>query len=189
MSLATALNKLTVSEFLALPESEDQMELVDGEIVNVPRPRKDHQRMLLHLGHLFLSRTGSHGEWIADKDMIVNTPGGTEGVRCPDIAYIQESRKHIAEDEAVTAGADIAIEIISPATGEIDRITKRNEYRTSGVREYWIVDIDERAIIIHYFAWDRFEYLEGDDAFKSMVLQELGIPCEFTTADVFEILD
>ena len=121
--------------------------------------------------------------------MIVQTPEGAEGVRCPDIAYVQESRQHIAEDDAVTAGADIAIEIISPGTSEVDRITKRNEYRSSGVSEYWVVDMDERAIIIHYFAWDRYEYLEGDAAFESLVLKDLGLPCEFTAAGVFGILD
>ena len=189
MSFATAVNKLTVPEFLALPESEDRMELVDGEIIIGPRPGNDHQRMLLHLGHIFLGRTGNQGEWIADKEMIVQTPEGAEGVRCPDIAYVQESRQHIAEDDAVTAGADIAIEIISPGTSEVDRITKRNEYRSSGVSEYWVVDMDERAIIIHYFAWDRYEYLEGDAAFESLVLKDLGLPCEFTAAGVFGILD
>lgn len=189
MSLATTVNKLTVSEFLALPESEKRMELVDGEIVIVPGPRKDHQKLAGYLTHVLYQRVGGQGELIPDKEMVIHTPEGAEGVRCPDIAYIQESRKRIAEDDAVTAGADIAIEIISPGTSEVDRITKRNEYRSSGVREYWVIDIDERAIIIHYFAWDKFEYLEGEAAFESLVLKDTGLPCGFTMAEVFGILD
>jgi Uma2 family endonuclease len=40
----------------------------------------------------------------------------------------------------------LVIEILSPSTARYDRITKRRRFQRSGIPEYWIVDLDARAI-------------------------------------------
>jgi len=40
----------------------------------------------------------------------------------------------------------LVVEILSPSTAHRDRGIKLERYRHFGVREYWIVDIDARAV-------------------------------------------
>ena len=43
----------------------------------------------------------------------------------------------------------LAVEILSPSTARVDRTLKRQLYMARGVAEYWIVDLDARAIEVH----------------------------------------
>jgi Uma2 family endonuclease len=40
----------------------------------------------------------------------------------------------------------LAVEVLSPSTIRTDRGEKRDLYQRKGVPEYWIVDVDSRAI-------------------------------------------
>ena len=40
----------------------------------------------------------------------------------------------------------LAVEVLSPSTARTDRRKKRQLYQREGVPEYWIVDLDARAI-------------------------------------------
>ena len=42
MPVLAATTKLTVKEFLALPECEERIELVDGKIIVSPKPKSNH---------------------------------------------------------------------------------------------------------------------------------------------------
>ena len=188
MAVLEAIQKITVDEFLAQPENGERMELVDGEIIMSPMPKTDHQLLLFHLAYLLRVRVGNSGLVIGEKEMIVRDLLDGTRVRVPDLCYIRESRHEIISDEAIRGPADIVIEILSEATEEIDRITKRDEYRATGVPEYWIVDLSARAVLIHYFAQDRQGLFQGDDEFESEVLKAAELPCQFSVPELFGIL-
>ena len=188
MAVLEAIQKITVDEFLAQPENGERMELVDGEIIMSPKARFDHQRMVAYLSYLLLERVGSSGFVVVDKEMVVSSQNGHGQVRVPDLCYIRQSRHEIISDEAIRGPADIVIEILSEATEETDRITKRDEYRVTGVPEYWIVDLSARAVLIHYFAQDRQGLFQGDDEFESEVLKAAELPCQFSVPELFGIL-
>ena len=188
MAVMEAMRKLTVEDFLAQPESDERMELVDGEIIMSPRARSSHQRMVAYLSHLLLSRVANSGAVIVEKEMVVSSLDGEQQVRVPDLCYIRQSRQDIIADEAIRGPADIVIEILSRGTEEIDRITKRDEYRATGVPEYWIVDLESRALLIHDFAKGSQALFRSEDPFESQVLRELDLPAAFTVTEVFEIL-
>ena len=38
------------------------------------------------------------------------------------------------------------VEILSPSSARHDRFTKRRRYQRTGVSEYWVVDLDARAV-------------------------------------------
>ena len=40
----------------------------------------------------------------------------------------------------------LVVEVLSPSSARHDRITKRRRYQRTGVSEYWVVDLDARAI-------------------------------------------
>jgi len=191
MAVLDAVKRMTVDEYLALPESPEgspRMELVDGEIIMSPRARSDHQRMAAYLSHLLWQRVGHSGIVLVDKEMVVQSSPDDESVRAPDLCYIQESRQQIVTAEAIRGGADIVIEILSESTEEVDRIAKRDEYQATGVPEYWIVDLSARAVLIHYFAQERRALFRNDDEFESEVLKSLGLESRFSVKEIFSIL-
>lgn len=57
-------------------------------------------------------------------------------------------------DQGVTGAPDLVIEIVSPDSGFHDRGRKFDLYRGSGVREYWIVDPDERVVEVYRLEHD-----------------------------------
>ena len=40
----------------------------------------------------------------------------------------------------------LAIEVLSPSTARADRVAKRVMFRDQGVAEYWVIDLDARAV-------------------------------------------
>ena len=40
----------------------------------------------------------------------------------------------------------LVVEVLSPSSGSTDRLRKRRLYQRRGVPEYWIVDVDARAV-------------------------------------------
>ena len=48
----------------------------------------------------------------------------------------------------------MAIEVLSPSTRRKDMTVKLNKYSEAGVREYWIVDIDNRKVIVYLLDGD-----------------------------------
>jgi len=43
----------------------------------------------------------------------------------------------------------LAVEVLSPSTARVDRTLKRQLYMARGVAEYWIVDLDARAVDVN----------------------------------------
>ncbi|MBI2805549.1 MAG: Uma2 family endonuclease [Planctomycetes bacterium] len=69
-------------------------------------------------------------------------------IREPDIAILGYHR--LKNKRKAPDGADLVVEIVSPGeeARERDLETKRREYAKAGIREYWIVDPEERTITV-----------------------------------------
>ena len=67
----------------------------------------------------------------------------------PDIVFISnERREQIASAERIMGAPDLIIEIVSPGSENErrDRVAKRQLYGKYGVKEYWVVDPQQRTI-------------------------------------------
>lgn len=69
-------------------------------------------------------------------------------IREPDIAVFEYHR--LKNKRKVPDGADLVVEIVGPGEDarERDLKTKRREYAKAGIREYWIVDPEEKTITV-----------------------------------------
>jgi len=65
----------------------------------------------------------------------------------PDIVVVCDKTK--LDKRGCNGAPDLIIEILSPSTASYDRIAKFRLYQKAGVREYWIVDGENRAIYVH----------------------------------------
>ena len=65
----------------------------------------------------------------------------------PDISVICDKTK--LTDKRCFGAPDWIIEIVSPGSKQMDYYTKPFQYRTLGVREYWIVDPEKDHILVY----------------------------------------
>ncbi len=67
----------------------------------------------------------------------------------PDISVICDRDK--LTDRGCTGAPDWIVEIISPGNPGHDYVKKLNLYLDAGVREYWIVDPQQRTVLVYFF--------------------------------------
>lgn len=189
MGLLHATDTVTVEAFLALPECDEWMEWVDGEIIVTPRPSSEHQIIVAYLSYLLHRRLEGQGCLLVEKEVLVRSADGRPRVRCPDLIFVREMRRDIIRSAIVDGPPDLLIEVLSPATAEVDRLVKRDEYRATGVDEYWIVDLEDRVVLIHDFPESSRSLYRRGETFVSRVFQELGLDARFRVDDLFRALD
>ena len=129
--------KLTYEDYASLPDDE-RCELIDGELIPMPSPKKIHQRLILDLSWILrrLEEMGLGELFIAPFDVILSATNVVQ----PDLIFVSSARAHIITEDNIRGAPDLVVEILSPSTAGYDRTTKRNLYARHGVREYWLID-------------------------------------------------
>ncbi len=92
------------------------------------------------------------------------TVADIEALPAPFAVYIKNDEHNYVEpditvicnpdrlDEKGCHGApDWAVEILSPSSRYMDRVRKLALYEAAGVREYWIVDPQQKSVTVHHF--------------------------------------
>ncbi len=179
--------RLSVDEFLDLPDTDDRskMELDDGELYIMPRPRLGHQflmRLLASYIQMYLDTFEQppaevHHEAVT----ILSRERGLTLV--PDLIVILRARADIVVGGYAEGAPDIAVEILSSDRNR-DLVRKRQLYAEAGVREYWIVDPAADSVTL--LGLDDGGYVEraaltAADTLTTPLLPGLAI----TLADVF----
>lgn len=176
MTDATTI-RMTVAEFLALPETNQLRELIDGEIVFNP-PKIPHQRIVVKGIAFFTLHVTSGSVWVSPTGVILDDINIVE----PDIFWISSENMTCREgDDGKWYGApDLIIEVLSPSTARNDTVTKFQLYEKYGVREYWIANPDSRAVEVWLLQNQKFVYqgaFTADKTFRSSIL-DLAVPVE-----------
>lgn len=167
----------TYDEMLAeLPETNQPIELWDGELVMSPTPTPNHQRIVLRLTeelNAFVRQHGLGEVFVSPLDVILSQ----HRVIQPDLFFISNDNKKIIQDR-IRGVPDLAIEVISPGTWKRDRVEKKSLYEQVGIAEYWIVDPESRTIEV--FALTNGSYqlhcrATDTETAKSKLLSGFGI--------------
>ncbi len=138
--------RLTYQDYANL-EGDERYELLDGELILVGSPNRDHQSVNLRLASRMLSFVDENDlGWVygAPFDVLFTD---TDVVQ-PDILFISREREHILTPANVQGAPDLIVEILSPSSSTRDWRAKRELYSDHGVREYWIVDPTNRIVSI-----------------------------------------
>ncbi len=96
----------------------------------------------------------------------------------PDIFFIANERSGLLEKACLRGAPDVAIEILSPASREIDLGIRRKLYSRFRVKEYWTVDPDSESVEV--LLWSEMGYASNgiygkSDSLSSPVMPELGL--------------
>jgi Uma2 family endonuclease len=128
----------------ALPDDGQRYEVVHGELLVTPAPRRLHQRIVTRLAVVltgYLEGRGLGEVLVSPADI----SWGPENLVQPDVfvAPLPEARE---DDWRSIRTLLLAVEVLSPSTARADRFTKRRLYQEVGVPTYWIVDPDRRCV-------------------------------------------
>ena len=173
---------LTVEEFLELPDTEDRrkMELDEGELYIMPRPRRAHQAWHLGIGWHIESYLRGFDDPPAELflDFIVALSLESQILLAPDLSLVLRERLELVGDRMVDGCPDIAIEILSSDRSR-DLVRKRQLYAEAGVPEYWIFDpVGDTVTLLELRAREYIEraVLGADDTLTTPLLPGLEIP-------------
>ena len=134
----------TYEDYLQI-EDEHRYEVLKGELIMVAAPLTIHQKTSINLTILITSyvREKKLGEVLyAPTDVVL----AKDVVVQPDILFIRKDRTGIIGEKAVMGAPDLIVEIVSPNSASYDTIEKRDIYEKNGVKEYWLVFPQEKAV-------------------------------------------
>ncbi len=180
--MLVAEKKITVKEFLQMEfEGEDAYyELINGEIVKKSSPSLRHQETSQNINFEMLKfvRTKKMGKvFTAPTDVYLDDYTHL----IPDLFFVSKKNKNILDygGEGIVRGApDLIVEILSPSSTLKDRFDKKNIYEKRGVREYWIVDPNNKTIEIYENkkgVYEPFSFAAGEGKVASKVLKGLEL--------------
>ena len=149
----TELNTYTINDVYNLPDGQ-RAELIDGKVYYMAPSTRNHQRIV---GELFatirehIRRNNGKGEVdIAPFGVFIDADD--KNYLEPDISVILDANK--LDERGCNGAPDWIIEVVSPSSRRIDYTTKLFNYRSAGVREYWLVDADKNRVMVYNFSHD-----------------------------------
>lgn len=158
--------------------------LIDGTLYLHAAPSWQHQKVLKEMMLFF-------GNYLKDKDCeIFSAPfdvfleakdelevDSATTVVQPDLTIICDKSK-LAKTGYIGA-PQMIIEITSPSTVRLDRVLKFNKYEAAGVKEYWIVEPENKIITCFVLEangrYGRPKMFSEGDTIKVATFPDLGI--------------
>ena len=142
--------RVTLQQFLALPESKPYLELMDGEVHEKPMPNALHSILVTELVFLLKAYQRRNDTFYVMSELR-HIDVDHAWVVLPDVSVTLRSRlpgPARSISNPVVVMPDIAIEVLSPE----DRpgmVARRVEYyRRAGVALVWIVDPEAESITV-----------------------------------------
>ena len=140
----------TIDDYLALPD-DIRVELIDGVFYEMSAPTSVHQligyNICSFLDKYIEDNKGQCIAFVAPTDVQIDCDDKT--IVQPDV-FVVCDRSKITKPRIVGA-PDLIVEVLSPSNWYHDMVRKLAKYRSAGVREYWIVLPDEKAVQVYNF--------------------------------------
>ncbi len=142
--------RLTVDEYLALPEEPPYLEYVEGEVIEKAIPDENHMTLIQELAFLIGSYRRGHGGFSGPEGRSAFWINGIPSFRLPDYSYFAPGRPR--RDRGFLAAPGLAVEVRSPEETMASQRRKCRWFREHGVEVCWLIDPVSRTV----------EVLEGD---------------------------
>ena len=163
MPLPERQKRYTFADVLTWDEGE-RIELINGEPYMMATPSSRHQEicgeLFRQLANFLIGKQcraypAPFGVRLFARDG--DRPEDVATMVEPDISVICDRNK--IDKHGCKGAPDLIVEVLSPSTQRHDQLVKLNLYQRAGVREYWIVDPENRTV--------RVMVRSGDGAFRT----------------------
>lgn len=178
--MAVHAKKLTYADYLALPETKQRCEIVDGVLLMPPGPTPEHQWVVQEIFLQcsdFVKGSGIGVALIAPVDLVIQRE--PLRVRQPDVLFLSAQRTGI-RGRAQLQGLrnlelppDLVVEVLSPSNTLRDIETRLRDYQQVGARECWLVNPEARTVEVIDLSGNTPELVGVfgvDDELRSQVL-------------------
>lgn len=183
MTSATAVKKhYTYQDYAKLLEGSPY-QLIGGDLVMVPAPTPYHQRISRNIELLLIQNVMKN-----DLGEVLHSPidvyFSEQDTFQPDIILVLKGRLNIIGETKIEGAPDLIIEILSPSSAYYDLGSKYKVYEKAGVKEYWLIHPDRKAIEVFENKEGKFELIQAVDEI-GVVRSELLEGFEVDLAKVF----
>ena len=147
----------TEQDLLDLPDNGVRHELLEGALLVNPPPAPRHQRV----GYLLTKALDGAvpADLIVVEAIGVRIPDGS--MLIPDVLVVDRDQGLANRSGIVDPGlVRLAVEVASPSSHIMDRLTKPTLYARAGVPHFWRVEIDDAGPAVHSCLLDRGVYVE-----------------------------
>jgi Uma2 family endonuclease len=165
----------------------ERYELIYGIPYAMSAPNDRHQAILIALAaycyNYFKDKPCKVRPAPYDVRLFYEEDESDETVVQPDLVIICDEKKR--GPEGCRGAPDFVAEILSPSNTAIEMARKFELYRTAGVREYWLLDGEEKALLAYRFEEEQVvtrSYSGGDTA-PADIFPGLEIPLEAVFAE------
>jgi len=175
---AKTLRRLSVDEYHRMVEvgvlgEDEHVELLEGVVVSMPPHGPLHAGTIQRLNKLLVRAAGDDWDVRCQLPLTLGDRNEPE----PDLAVVRAGEGSLLDRHPTTAR--LVIEVTS-SSGTADRGVKARLYASSGIAEYWIVDVGQKVIEVHLDPdptegrYRASRTLQGGDAVVSTALPGLA---------------
>lgn len=141
---------LTVADLDAAPEDNNRYELIGGQLFVSPAPGIPHQLIIHNFqgGFTYYLDQNPIGKLVPGAGAVFSDYDAV----IPDLVFVRnEHWSQIVSGEKFIGAPDLVIEVLSSGSENRrrDLVFKRHLYGKHGVREYWVVDEENRYVLIY----------------------------------------
>jgi Uma2 family endonuclease len=148
MGMPASVRRWTAAEVRAMQDESrpaPRYELIDGELLVTPSPRGVHQLAVIELSRKLADYVESESLGVT-----VTSPADieleAESVTQPDLFVVPAAYAGPPLEWTNVRALLLAVEVLSPSSERQDRVVKRRFFQRLGVPEYWVFDLDARAV-------------------------------------------
>ena len=173
----------TYADYL-LWQFDERVELIKGFIRKMsPAPNRYHQtvsmNVTLAIGKSFYKQPCKFYAAPFDVRLPIKSAKKDTTIVQPDLCVICDVSK--LDTQGCNGAPDLIIEILSPKNSKHDYDTKFKLYQESGVKEYWIVETEEKIVLVYTLQNGKYVGLAPktiDNIIESPLFPDLQISCE-----------
>jgi Uma2 family endonuclease len=161
IAVDTHVGPWSEEDLLALPDSVQRYELLEGTLLVNPPPAAPHQRFSGALTGV-LRAAETPGLLVVDA-VGVRLPDNTMFI--PDILVATRDAV-LANRSGILDAGDVVlvVEIVSPGSRTTDRLTKPALYARAGIASFWRVELEDGGTAIFVYRLEHERYVEAGSA-------------------------
>jgi Uma2 family endonuclease len=169
--------QMTLAEFLASPESDQNYEFIDGQVTRKMLPKRFHAslqaELLIFLRTLFKGKGFVYPEW-----GIVLKCNNQDWCPVPDLTYISIERlPSDVGNEMCPVPTELVIEIMSEGQTFKEFVAKAGDYLKAGILRVWVIEPMSRTFTVFYPDHPPENY-QGDRLLTDELFPELAVTAE-----------
>jgi len=139
-------------------DAKERFQLIKGEAFMMASPSVKHQTILrelfLQFGNYLQGKECQVFTAPLDVRLFPQNNNSDDTVVQPDLLVVCDNKK--IGKNSINGAPDLVIEIMSPSNSYRELFLKFQYYLEAGIREYWVIDPDEKKVQVHIYENGRY---------------------------------